>query len=139
MCHCTLLNYITLFAVFEFWYIFYPPTLRKTCRFLYPGIESCLILKKYLSLLGHCKIIGICLQMVCKVSYVPLNAENCLQNVKKIFFFYYFLRIFDLVGKKCLHKLNFSILKCKRFSFSSRVRKYEELLLLLWGRLGHWR
>ena len=26
---------------------------------------------------------GICLQMVCKKSYVSLNAENCMQNVKK--------------------------------------------------------
>ena len=50
---------------------------------LYPVIESCLILKKYLSTLGYCKIIGICLQMVCKRSYVPLDAENCMQNVKK--------------------------------------------------------
>ena len=26
--------------------------------------------------------------MVCKISYVPLNAENCMQNVKKKSKFY---------------------------------------------------
>ena len=26
---------------------------------------------------------GICFQMDCKLSYVPLNAEYCMQNVKK--------------------------------------------------------
>ena len=34
-------------------------------------------------MLGHSKIMGIYLQMVCNMSYVPLNAENCMQNVKK--------------------------------------------------------
>ena len=74
----------TLFAVFEFLNIFHLPTLRKNLRFLCPEIESFLILDKYLSVLGYCKIVGIYLQLVCILSYVPLNAENCMQNVKKV-------------------------------------------------------
>ena len=53
---------------------------------------------------------------------MPLNAENCMQNVKKnqnfnLPFF------FHLDGKKCLHKLKSSVLLCKRFILTS-VRKY---------------
>ena len=70
----------------SFWilaYFFYLPTLRKTWRFPYPEIESCLILKKYLTMLGHCKIMRIYSEMVYKMSYVPSNAEKCMGNVKK--------------------------------------------------------
>ena len=41
---------------------------------------------------------------------MPLNAENCIQNVKKkikILFCHFF---FHLDGKKCLHKLKSSVL-----------------------------
>ena len=57
-------------------------------------------------MLGHCKIVGICLKMVCKMSYAPLNAENCMQNVKKNILAF----LFHFDGKKCLHKLNSSVL-----------------------------
>ena len=60
-------------------------------------------------MLGHCKIMGICLQMVCKMSYVPLNAENCLQNVRIISPTFIVAFFFHLDGKKCLHKLNSSV------------------------------
>ena len=35
-------------------------------------------------MLDDCKILGIYLKLVCIMSYVPLNAENCMQNVKKV-------------------------------------------------------
>ena len=51
---------------------------------------------------------------------MPLNAENCMQNVKKDQnFILPFL--FHLDGKKCFHKFKSSVLECKRFIFSSPV------------------
>ena len=40
---------------------------------------------------------------------MPLNAENCMQNVKKISKLYFAI-FFHLDGKKCLHKLKSSVL-----------------------------
>ena len=63
-------------------------------------------------MLGHCNVMGICLPYVFKMSYVPLNAENCLQSVKIkskfymaffFFFFFFFCCFFYLDGKKWLH------------------------------------
>ena len=50
-------------------------------------------------MLCDCKIMGI---FVCRmVSYVPLNAEKCIQNLKEISKFY-----FDVIQRKCLHYLS---------------------------------
>ena len=78
---------------------------------------------------GHCKVMGICLQMACKMSYVPLNAENCLQNVEKnqnfiIAFF------FHLDSKKCLHKLNASVLSCNRFFCKLTCTKVRRTIVI---------
>ena len=76
---------------------------------LYPGLEPCLILKKYMSMLEHCKIMGICLQMVCKKELCALECRKlcakCEKNQNFILLFF-----IHLDGKKCLHKLNSSVL-----------------------------
>ena len=41
---------------------------------------------------------------------MSLNAENCMQNVKKKNKKFYFAIFFHLDGKKCLHKLKSSVL-----------------------------
>ena len=71
VCHCTLLKYITLFAVFEFWYVFsdFAENLKVS-------------LSRKRIVLNLEEILVNSLQMVCKMSCVPLNAEFCMQNVK---------------------------------------------------------
>ena len=73
---------------------------------------------------------------------MPFDAENCMQNVKKNqkFFVAFF---FHLDGKKCLHKLNSSVLKCKRV-LSLPVRKYGELSIVttlasVWALVSHFK
>ena len=55
------------------------------------------------------------------MSYVPLNAENCMQNDKKkikVIFWQFSL----LSGKNCLHKFNSSVLYYIRFILFKRDR-----------------
>ena len=63
-------------------------------------------------MLGHYeKIVGICMQKVCKMSYVPLNAKNCMQNVQVKKNQNFILAVFfHLDEKKCLYRLNSSVL-----------------------------
>ena len=56
-------------------------------------------------MLYDCKIMGI---FVCRmVSYVALNAEKCIQNLKEISKFY-----FNVIQRKCLHYLSVPCLFC---------------------------
>ena len=82
---------------------------------------------------------GICLQMICKMSYVPLNAENCLQNVRKINPTFNVVFFLHLDGKKCLHKLNSSVLYCIFFKLvCTKVRRALVITLVLgWVLASH--
>ena len=109
MCVIVLYRNTSLYLRFLNFGIFFAYQLCKNLKASLSMTRILLNLKETLVNAWTLQNYGDFLLMVCKRSYVPLNEENCMQNVEKNqnFVLPFF---FHLDGKKCLHKLKSSVL-----------------------------
>ena len=122
MCHCTLTKYITLFAVFEFQNEYFSPTnfaenlkVSLSMNTILLNLKEIFVNTWTLQNYGDLFAVGL-LKELCALECRKLHAK-CEKKTQT----FILPCFFHLDGKKCIHKLKYSVLQCKRFIFSSPV------------------